>query len=273
MTTQAYGAGSMTEREPGVWRLRVMVKGKQVERTFRGTEPAARKELRNLTVEDAPEAPPVGNARTFGDLLTKWSAVQKSHGRAPKTLDENRREIETRIRPRLGGIPLAQLGPEDLDDAYDAWSAEGLSKSSVHRHSAVIGAALAQGFKWGWMDTNPALRSSPPAQPKARTMIPTVEQVHGLISAAQADDPMMAAAVAIAFITGARRGELCALRWSDIDLELGTVRIEQVADGGRGQSDREVDQDGPGSVLHNRRPIRGAAPGLPGMAARPIRRC
>jgi integrase len=48
-----------------------------------------------------------------------------------------------------------------------------------------------------------------------------------LIHVAEETDPVMAAAVALAFVTGGRRGELCALRWSDVDLGAGTVRIER----------------------------------------------
>jgi len=52
---------------------------------------------------------------------------------------------------------------------------------------------------------------------------PDVDQVGELIRGA-ADDTLKAA-VTLAFVTGARRGELCALRWSDIDLDAGAVRI------------------------------------------------
>jgi integrase len=196
-----------------------------VERTFRGTEAAARKELRKFDVQ--PAALPKG-VRTFGDLLDEWMTFQGSRGRAPKTLDENRREIESRIRPRLGDISVKDLTAHDLDKAYSAWSAEGLAASTVHRHSAVISAALAQGVKWGWLDASPAIRASAPTAASSRKLVtPTVKEVAKLISTAQSDDPVMAAAIALAFVTGARRGELCALLWSDIDLEAGAVRIER----------------------------------------------
>ena len=229
MSRQAYGSGSMTEREPGVWRLRVMVDGKQRQETFRGTEAAARKHLRKMAPNDgqADGPPPINDARTFGDLLTKWLGHIEARGRAPKTIDENRREIESRIRPRLGHIGISNLTAEDLDSAYSAWLDE-LSPSSVHRHAAVISAALTQGVKWGWLDTSPATRaSSPPAAATRKLVTPTTEQVAKLIKAAQSDDPVMAAAIALAFVTGARRGELAALRWSDIDLDAGTVRIDR----------------------------------------------
>jgi len=229
MTRQAYGSGSMTERGPGVWRLRVMVDGKQRQETFRGTEAAARKRLRNMAPGEirAASATPTSNGHTFGDLLTKWLAHIKARGRAPKTIDENRREIESRIRPRLGHIDVAKLTAEDLDSAYSAWLEE-LSPSSVHRHAAVISAALTQGVKWGWIDTSPATKASSPSATTTRKLVtPTTKQVATLMKAAQSDDPVMAAAIALAFVTGARRGELAALRWSDIDLDAGTVRIER----------------------------------------------
>ena len=117
MSRQAYGSGSMTEREPGVWRLRVMVDGKQRQETFRGTEAAARKHLRKMAPNDgqANEDSPIHDARTFGDLLTRWLGHIEARGRAPKTIDENRREIESRIRPRLGHIGISNLTAEDLD--------------------------------------------------------------------------------------------------------------------------------------------------------------
>ena len=55
--------------------------------------------------------------------------------------------------------------------------------------------------------------------------VPTPEQVSRLVQTAEDEDPVLAAAVALAALTGARRGELVALRWSDVDLEGGTVRI------------------------------------------------
>ena len=223
----AYGAGSMTEKAPGVWRLRAMANGRQIERTFRGTEAAARKHLRSLADEAPLKATAAADARTFGDLLDAWMAHIEARGRAPKTLREYRRMIDNRIRPRLGATAAAAITGHDLDAGYSAWQAD-LADSSVHHHAAVISAAFAQGLKWGWIDTNPATRATPPANRSARTLVtPTVEQVAKLLRAAQDTDPIMAAAVALAFVTGARRGELCALKWSDVDLCAGVVRIER----------------------------------------------
>ncbi|MHB1488305.1 MAG: tyrosine-type recombinase/integrase [Acidimicrobiales bacterium] len=216
----------MTERAPGVWRLRVMTSQGQIERTFRGGQTPARRALSELVGEQPATSETPG--RTFEQLLDKWITHLEARGRAPKTLDENRREIKTRIKPRLGAIVVSELTAEHLDDAYSAWLTEGLSASTVHRHAAVISAALTQGVKWGWLEASPASKASAPAPAATHKLItPGPEQVTKLIRAAEEFDPIMATAIAIAFITGGRRGELAALRWSDVNLEAGTIRIER----------------------------------------------
>jgi len=218
----------MTERSPGVWRLRVMTDQGQVERIFRGGQRAARNALTDLAGESPVAATSETPRRSVGQLLDTWLEHTEARGRAPKTIHENRREIDRRIRPRLGAIPVTDLTDQHLDDAYSAWLNEGLSASSVQRHAAVISAALTQGVKWGWLDRSPAPKaSSPPSTTTRKLVTPTPDQVGKLIRAAEASDPVMAAAVALAFVTGGRRGELAALRWSDIDLEAGAVRIER----------------------------------------------
>jgi len=200
----------------------------QIERVFRGGQRAARKALTDLAGESPVAATTEPRGRSFGELLDAWLKHIEARGRAAKTIDENRREIETRIRPRLGAIPVTDLKAEHLEDAYAAWLEEGLSASSVHRHAAVISAALTQGVKWGWLEQSPAPKASPPAQTTTRKLVtPTPDQVATLIREAENSDPVMAVAVALAFVTGGRRGELAALRWSDVDLEVGTVTIER----------------------------------------------
>src|SRR5205814_9221977 len=54
---------------------------------------------------------------------------------------------------------------------------------------------------------------------------PTPEDVARLLEAAQAEDPEFALYLRLAAVTGARRGELCALRWDDFDFEGGQVVV------------------------------------------------
>ncbi|HEV2069184.1 MAG TPA: site-specific integrase [Acidimicrobiales bacterium] len=90
---------------------------------------------------------------------------------------------------------------------------------------SVVRAALEQGVRWGWLRENPAARASPgPGQPP-EIKPPVPEAVLAMLQRAEQDDKAFAVFLVLAAMTGARRGELVALRWSDLDLERGALTI------------------------------------------------
>ncbi len=217
----------MAERSSGVWRLRVYVgddpltgNPRQVHRTFKGTEKEASRALAVLVgrIEDHQVD---RSSATVGQLLDRW-LEQIEPTRRPRTVAEYRRKIEHDIRPAIGSIRVDRLEADVLDRCYGQWLATGLAPGTVRHLSAIISAALGQGVKWGWLATNPAARSSPPSAQSPTMKIPTVEELSALYRAST-DDQILATAVAMAALTGARRGELVALRWSDVDMAAGTV--------------------------------------------------
>jgi integrase len=237
-----YGAGSMRETSKGIWRLRVYVGDDPVngspvqrQRTFRGTETQARKALVSFQSEVQREPKFDKGQATVGELLDRWLEHIEALGKArPKTLYEYRNKIEKKpgkhgepggIRAVLGQTPLRKLQADRLDQCYQRWLDAGLSPSTVHIYHSILSAACRQAVKWGWIDSAPTARATPPAPRVTRMRIPTTEQLRTLVSAAQKYDSVLGTAVALAALTGARRGELVALRWSDVDLEHGNVRI------------------------------------------------
>lgn len=76
---------------------------------------------------------------------------------------------------------------------------------------------------WGLITGNPVQAIRPPKVDAPQLHIPTPEQVPALVKAARGtvwDVPLLLAAV-----TGARRGEVLAMAWSEVDLESGRIRI------------------------------------------------
>ena len=222
--------GTMRERSPGHWELRAFIgrdpvtgKVRQTTRTFHGTEKGAGKALSQLVSEVEAETFDRTSA-TVGQLLDKWLEVAETNQR-PRTLYENKRKIEGRIRPALGAVPLNKLGGDMLDAAYRRWLAEGLSPTTVHMYHAILSAACRQAVKWGWIDSAPTARATPPKVERKEMVVPTPDQLSVLIKAAEEFDPVLAAAIALAALTGARRGELVALRWSDTDLDGRRLRF------------------------------------------------
>jgi integrase len=231
----AYGAGSLKETAPrsGVWCYRVRIDGRQVERTLGSrTEPITRtqaeRRARRLVI-DPPKPKPAPDGPTFGEVLTEWlDQGRTARGKrwAPKTAFDNRREVERRIAPTLGHIPVRALTARDLESAYNVWG-ETLSDNTVRRSAALIGSALSLAVRRDYIGASPATVAVAPAATKSLNRVPTAAEVGRLLNAAKTFGHDMDRAIALSVLTRARAGEVAALKWSDINLRRGTVVIER----------------------------------------------
>jgi len=77
----------------------------------------------------------------------------------------------------------------------------------------------------GWIPTNPVGSASPPKIRRREINPPAIEDIGTLLDAADAYDPEFGALLRLLTATGARRGELCGLRWSDLDRGSPTLSI------------------------------------------------
>jgi len=173
-----------------------------------------------------------GTDVTFGALLERWFEM-RSPDWSPKTVLEHRRFIDRLVGPALGSITLRKLRSEDLDRFYARLRKSGgqggkpLKASSVRRVHVVIHSALAQAVKWRWIPFNPADAASPPTPAMVDIRPPTPEGVHRLLQLATEQDPDFGLFLRLAAVTGARRGALCALRYSDVDTDRRRMTIRR----------------------------------------------
>jgi integrase len=213
--------GTMTERSPGVWRLRVFVgrdcngQPVQTSRTVRGGKRMAQAALAELVAEVEAKGAPLSGTTTVGELLDRWLEYVTPL-REPGTVRGYATNV-CRIKPVLGQIKVAKLTAQHLDRAYRDWLASGLSPTTVHHCHAALSAALHQAVRWGSIPRAVTDQASPPPMRAKPNRAVDAETVRSLIATAEADHPVLAAAIVLAAITGCRRGELCGLRWSDLD--------------------------------------------------------
>lgn len=213
----------MRERSPGVWELRVYAgrdpvtgKPRQISRTFRGAKRAANAALNDLVTANAENA--VGTSATFGRLLDDWLEQSARAGRAATTLDTYGRWVEKRIKPALGDVRLPNLTTHRIDVFLSSLD-EQLAASTIAVIRSIMGAACEQGVRWGWIQRNPVAGTLERRIPdKERVALPA-EAVRRLVERCIQDDRVLGCAVAFAALTGARRGEVLGLQWSDVDLE------------------------------------------------------
>ncbi len=214
----------------GKWKLRVYTgrdsrnRPSYLSRNFTGSRRQAESALSKLVADVERRQATTNHGGSVRDLLTRWLAdIEPTH--SPGTMREHRRSVERNILPAIGSVRLDRLTARHLDDLYRSLLARGLSPASVRRHHAILSAALRRAVKWDWLASNPADRASPPGIRRHSTTTPSTEAVQHLVVAAQEEDPLLAAAIVLAAVTGARRGELCALRWSDVDWGRRTLAV------------------------------------------------
>lgn len=236
--------GTKQERSPGVWRLRVFIGNdpvtgnpRQATRTFRGTKKQADSALAEL-VGDLGRGVVALDTSTLAEYLDRWLDHIAST-KSPTTIRGYRGSIK-RIDDKLGSLRLSKLTAQHLDRAYREWLDEGLHPSSVHHTHAVLSAALNQAVKWSVVPRAVTRSASPPPLRVGPKAIPSPEVILRLIAGAEdRGQPILAAAIAVAATTGARRGEMLGVRWSDVDLVDGNLHIRRAI----------KHDDGPGWVV------------------------
>jgi integrase len=173
-------------------------------------------------------------ARTVADLVERWYQWRQGVKEiSPTTLEGYRRQIDQRIIPALGRIPVRRLDVETLDTFYAELRRRGkdggrpLSASTVRTVHTVLSGSLRQAVAWSWIAHNPARLATPPSVQRSDVAPPPVDQVAGLLTTALERNPKLGLFLRLAVVLGARRGELCALRWRHVDLDRGEVLLER----------------------------------------------
>ncbi len=201
-----------------------------VTRTVRGTRADALCELRAL-VAHANIAPAVGAHTTVGELLDLWSARARTSW-SPTTVRNLGSIIERHIKPELGDLLVGDLTAARVDQFYEHLRTSGridrkpLAVGTVRGIHSTLHAALAKAQRWSWVFDNVADHASPPRGEPIEMRPPTPIEVARLLESV-ADNTPLHLYLTLAATTGARRGQLLALRWIDVDLVGGNLSIQR----------------------------------------------
>ena len=122
---------------------------------------------------------------------------------------------------------------------YTKLRKRGLAPATIRQIHAILRASLNQAERWGLIQRNVAKLASAPAQPQREQHPPSIAEVRSLMTTAIALDPLFGLFIRVMVATGARRAEVCGLRWSDVNFEAGTLDVSRsytVLPGSRGDS-------------------------------------
>ena len=133
--------------------------------------------------------------------------------------------IENYLKPQLGEIRLQKLTARDIQQYY-TWlmDEKELSPNTVIKHHNLLTNTLNAAERQEYITKNPMRAVSPPKKRQREAKFYTPEQLGILLD--KAVGTRLELPVFICAYLGLRRGELCGLRWSDVDLEHQTITIE-----------------------------------------------
>ena len=169
---------------------------------------------------------------TLGEYFDGWVAALPTRLR-PSTVDSYARCLKY-VRPSLGGRRLDQVTASDLDALYAALLASGkrqsdggLSPRSVRYVHTVVRKCLADAVKKGDLARNVADAADPPRakDTKAPEMAWWSPEELRTFLTTTADEPVYGPLFRVAALSGLRRGEVCGLLWSDVDLDAGRLEV------------------------------------------------
>jgi integrase len=241
--------GSVRNRDRGVWEVRVYLgrdadsgKKRYRSRTVRGARRDAEKVCRDL-VAKIEAAASDGRANDFLSVsawLDDWWEAKRATI-SPTTASAWQSSLELYLKPEIGQMSLFEVRAHHLEALYQRLVEDGLSAARVQKIHTVASVAFKAAVRRELIAASPAATARPPSVGRREPTAPTPDEV-ALILRASLEDPELYSFLVVAANTGARRAEICALRWCDVDLEERVIAISQsvVKGGGGGAAVRQT---------------------------------
>jgi integrase len=197
--------------------------------SFKGTKREAEAELIRLKA-DANRGEYIDPSKTslseFLDRWEAWAATQVS----AKTLERYKELLKHHVRPHLGSMRLQKLKTVNFAELYGRLQrakpeGAGLAPRTVGHVHRLLHRVYVNAVKWGLCANNPVSAAEPPRVQQTEIEILAPDEIKEVLQGLRGRPIYPLTIVALA--TGMRRGEIVALRWSDIDLDAGRIRVER----------------------------------------------
>jgi integrase len=174
---------------------------------------------------------------TVDDVIARWLDVAELE-------DTTRQRYEGLVRlyiePIFGKRNVAKLDAELLERFYARLrrckrlctkpgpdhECKGLSNSSIRQIHFILRAAVDRAVRWGYVGVNVVAMAEPPSFERPEPDPPSAEEVAAVLNDAWRDT-RWGLFLWLTIVSGCRRGEMCALRWTDLDPARGIMTIER----------------------------------------------
>lgn len=218
------GEGTIYQRKDGKWCAMLSVGGGQ-RRTIYGNTYQEVQEKLDATKRALRAGGLRGSPRyTVGEHLVFWLDEGKASHLRPGSYRVYSYFVHNILIPAIGKVKLEKLTAQHVLKLMNDLTREGRPPRAVQYARSVLSQALRHAQAWGLVTQNVATLVTPPAGNSAERPLLSIEQIHTLLEAVKGtrDEPIYWVALQL----GLRQGEILGLRWRDIDLDRGKVRIQ-----------------------------------------------
>lgn len=202
------------------------------------SEKTARKRAENFAAtfeKECREGLTADARKTFEQYSEYVLDLREQREQLKPTTAARYREMLVRINDEIGYMKLKDIRPDVLNSLYSRLGEEGMNKKTggklssktILEHHRLIHTILKQAVMEGLIAINPADRVIPPKaeRPEVRYFQP--EEIEAIRDALEEEPIKWKAMIHLMLVTGARRGEILGLKWSDIDFTKNRIQIER----------------------------------------------
>ena len=243
------GDGTIRKRSDGRWEARIIIGHKNdgspmYKSAFAKTQKSALKQLHQLLdlyrdVDLTEEC-----RMTLGEWMDKWMDEYMIFTIKENTIKGYRSQIDHQIKPFIGHKQLASLTTADIQKFYNKIKKEGrvhphpihghvLSDSMVRKIHMMLHEAMEVAVRERYIVRNPTDNTTIPKKTTTEKQVLDDSQLNRFLEAIQGE-PYWHDFFYVEVMTGLRRGEICGLKWSDIDFGANKLRVQRSISAKRG---------------------------------------
>jgi integrase len=227
MAKRGQNEGSIFQRKDGRWVAVVNLgsaSGKRVRKSCYGeTRKEVQEQLTKALSDIQKGLPVVSDKQTVGKYLAWWLEEVVRRKNRPATWRSYEQLVRLHIEPAIGNAPLSKLTTQQVRTFLNSKQDSGLSSRTVQYLHAVLRKSLNVALKDQTVIRNVAALVDPPRVVAKEVQPLTPDEARRFLEAIQGN--RLEALFTVAVSLGLRQGEALALRWQDVNLEAGKLRV------------------------------------------------
>jgi len=222
---RANGEGSISRRSNGSWVAAVSLPNGRRKFFYAKSKDEARRKL-----TEAQHAIDIGSlsdahALTVAEYLDQWLVEVVQPNVRPWTYKGYEVHVRIHLKPAIGHIPLAKLAPLHVQQLINSKKQAGLSAKTIRYIRGTLRSALNNAVRWDLLSRNPAALVESPRLSHYEIRPFTPAEARTFLRSIKGD--RLEALYSVALTMGLRQGEALGLRWGDVDLEMGYLRVSK----------------------------------------------